>query len=67
MNIGEFFVKNNYVTQEEVNKALELQKSIKDQRIDEILVKMNVITNEQLSEYVSAYIEANAHKQYFKF
>ncbi len=67
MNIGEFFVKNNYVTQEEVNEALELQKSNNPQRIGEILVKMNIITNEQLSEYVSAYIETNAHKQYFTF
>ncbi|MHC4182409.1 MAG: hypothetical protein ACYSR0_03585 [Planctomycetota bacterium] len=67
MKIGEFFVKNNYVTQEEVNEALELQKSDKYQLISAILVKMNVITNEQLREYVTAYIEDNAHKQYFTF
>jgi hypothetical protein len=67
VKIGEFFVKNNYVTQEEVNEALELQKSDKYQLISAILVKMNVITNEQLREYVTAYIEDNAHKQYFTF
>jgi hypothetical protein len=67
VKIGEFFVENNYVTQEEVNEALELQKSNKRQRIGAILVKMNVITNEQLSEYVSEYIETNTHKQYFTF
>ncbi len=55
MKIGEYFVKNNYVTQEEVNEALELQKCNKDQYIGEILVKMNVITKEQLIKYVCEY------------
>ncbi len=55
MKIGEFFVKNNYVTQEEVNEAIELQKRNKDQYIGEVLVKMNVITREQLIKYVCEY------------
>ncbi len=55
MKIGEFLVKNNYVTQEEVNEALELQKRNKGQYIGEILVKMNVITREQLIKYVCEY------------
>ncbi len=55
MKIGEYFVKNNYVTQEEVNEALELQKRNKDQYIGEILVKMNIITREQLITYVCEY------------
>ena len=55
MKIGEYFVKNNYITQEEVNEALELQKRNKDQYIGEILVKMNVITREQLITYVCEY------------
>jgi hypothetical protein len=55
MKIGEFLVKNNYVTQEEVNEALELQKRNKDQYIGEILIKMNVITKEQLITYVCEY------------
>ncbi|MEE9604875.1 MAG: hypothetical protein V3V70_04810 [Candidatus Scalindua sp.] len=55
MKIGEFFVKNNYVTQEAVNEALELQKRNRGQYIGEILVKMNVITGEQLITYVSEY------------
>ncbi|MFQ5963854.1 MAG: hypothetical protein ACE5KZ_06180 [Candidatus Scalinduaceae bacterium] len=55
MKIGEFFVKNNYVTQEEVNEALELQKSNKGKYIGEILVEMKVITREQLIEYVCEY------------
>ncbi len=55
MKIGEFFVKNNYVTQEEVNEALELQKHSRDQYIGEILVKMNAITREQLIKYLCEY------------
>ena len=55
MKIGEYFVKNNYVTQEKVNEALELQKHNKGQYIGEILVKMNVITREQLIKYVCEY------------
>ncbi len=55
MKIGEFFVKSNYVTQEEVNEALELQKRNEDQYIGEILIRMNVITKEQLIQYVCEY------------
>ncbi len=55
LKIGEYFVKNNYVTQDEVNEALELQKCNKGQYIGEILVKVNVITREQLIKYVSEY------------
>ncbi len=55
MKIGEFLIENNYVTQKEVNKALELQKRNKDQYIGEILVTMNVITKEQLVTYVCEY------------
>jgi hypothetical protein len=55
MKIGEYFDKSNYVTQEEVNEALELQKRNKDQYIGEILVKMDVMTREQLITYVCEY------------
>ncbi len=55
MKIGEFLIENNYVTQEEVNEALELQKRNKNQYIGEILIKMNVITIEQLIKYVCEY------------
>jgi type IV pilus assembly protein PilB len=55
MKIGEFLIENNYVTQEEVNAALELQKRNRGQYIGEILIKMNVITEEQLTKYVCEY------------
>ncbi len=55
MKVVEFLVKNDYVTQEEVNEALELQKRNKGQYIGEILIKMNVITREQFIKYVCEY------------
>ncbi len=55
MKVIEFLVKNNYVTQEKLNVARELQKRNKGQYIGEILIKMNVITEEQLIEYVCEY------------
>ena len=55
MKVIEFLVKNNYVTQEKLNVAMELQKRNKGQYIGEILIKMNVITEEQLIEYVCEY------------
>ncbi len=55
MKVGVFLVKNNYVTQEELNEALELQKRNRGQHIGEILIKMNVITEEQLIKYVCEY------------
>ncbi len=55
MRVIEFLVKNNYVTQEKLNVAMKLQKRNKNQYIGEILIKMNVITEEQLIEYVCEY------------
>jgi hypothetical protein len=55
MKVIEFLVKNNYVTQEKLNVARELQKRNKHQYIGEILIKMNVITEEQLIGYVCEY------------
>ncbi|MFQ5963882.1 MAG: hypothetical protein ACE5KZ_06325 [Candidatus Scalinduaceae bacterium] len=59
MKIGEFFVKNNYITLEAKNDALEFQKNNRDLRIGEILVKINAITKEQLGKYVSEYEEVD--------
>ncbi len=55
MKVIEFLVENNYVTQEKLNVARELQKRNKGQYLGEILIKMNVITEEQLIEYVCEY------------
>ncbi len=55
MRVVEYLVKNNYVTQEKLNVAMKLQKRNKSQYIGEILIKMNVITEEQLIGYVCEY------------
>ena len=55
MRVVEYLVKNNYVTQEKLNVAMKLQKRNKSQYIGEILIKMNVITEEQLIKYVCEY------------
>lgn len=56
MKIGEYLVKNKYVTQEELNKALELQTSGKHQRIGEILVKTGAITKSDLHKYITDFL-----------
>ncbi len=55
MKMIEFLVKNNYVTQLEMHEALELQKRNEGLDIGEILIKMKVITKEQLITYVCEY------------
>lgn len=52
MKIGEYFVQKNYITQEALNKALELQAGDKSLRLGEILVKMRAISEEDLNQYV---------------
>ena len=56
MKIGEFFVENKYITQEELNKALELQKRGDNRHIGEILVDSGVITKENMMKYVKDFI-----------
>ena len=55
MRVVEYLVENNYITQEKLNVAMKLQRRSKGQYIGEILIKMNVITEEQLIEYVCEY------------
>ncbi len=59
MKIGEFFVKNNYIVQDELNRALYLQKRGVEQRLGGILVMINAITKKKLSKYVSKYEKVN--------
>ncbi|MBM4054023.1 MAG: hypothetical protein FJ264_04980 [Planctomycetes bacterium] len=56
MKIGEFLVKNNYISQETLNEALRLQKQDETLRIGELLVKMEAITKKDLLRYIDEYI-----------
>lgn len=52
MLIGEYLVKNNVIKQEEVDKALEIQKAIPQKKLGEILVEMKIITIDILIKYL---------------
>ena len=57
MKIGEYFVKNDYITQQALDDALELQKQNKDKRLGELLVDMGAVLKEDLSKYVFNFME----------
>lgn len=57
MKIGEFFVKNNYITQQALDDALELQEQNKDKRLGELLVDMGAVLKEDLSKYIFNFME----------
>ncbi|GJQ49436.1 hypothetical protein KsCSTR_15340 [Candidatus Kuenenia stuttgartiensis] len=57
MKIGEFLVKNNYISQETLNEVLSLQKHDNNLRIGELLVKMEAITKKDLLQYINEYIK----------
>lgn len=60
MKIGEFLVKNNYISQETLNEALSLQMHDKNLRVGELLVKMEAITKKDLLQYINEYIKVAA-------
>ena len=66
MNMIEFLVKNNYITQDEMNEALVLQKYNKGLDIGEILIKMKVITKGQLIKYAREYDKKARRKRMAK-
>lgn len=57
MKIGEFLVKKNYILQETLDEALNLQKHDENLRIGELLVKMEAITKKNLLQYIDEYIK----------
>lgn len=57
MKIGEFFVKNDYITKQALDDALELQEQNKDKRLGELLVDMGAVLKEDLSKYVFNFME----------
>lgn len=59
MKIGEYLTDNGHITPEALNEALELQKHCKGKHVGDILVDMGVISKEDMSKYVSAYVSAN--------
>ena len=48
IKIGDFFVKNGLITEEQLIEALDLQKDNKDRLIGEILVTLGFVSKEKL-------------------
>ena len=54
--IGEFFAKNDIITQAQLNEALELQTFNKERRLGEILVTMGHISKDKLIMSLEMYM-----------
>lgn len=59
VKIGEYFVKNNFITRETLVKALEIQKQNKGKLIGDVLVEMGAVSKEDLKKYVNAFINTS--------
>ncbi|MFN2565668.1 MAG: DUF4388 domain-containing protein [Gemmatimonadaceae bacterium] len=55
--LGDIMVKNGVVTQEELDRAIEAQRTHRDTRVGELLVAQGAITRPQLEEQVRLQIE----------
>ncbi|MDR4508166.1 MAG: hypothetical protein MRJ65_08015 [Candidatus Brocadiaceae bacterium] len=58
MKVGEFFLKNNYVTQKNLDEALALQTHDKNLLLGEILVNMGLFSSETLHQYLIEYMRS---------
>ena len=52
IRLGQLLLKNNKITDEQLNKALKIQKET-DLKLGEILVNQNFIKEEELKEFLS--------------
>ncbi len=48
MPLGENLIKKGFITQDQLDKALEEQKKSPNERIGEILVRLGLVTKEQI-------------------
>lgn len=59
LRLGEILVKSGYVTENQIQKALEYQKSHKNQRIGDILITLGIITESQMLEALARRLGLN--------
>ena len=52
MKLGEYLVQNNLITSDQLNQALELQKTRPDQKIGEILVELGYLSPDNLQKAI---------------
>ena len=57
MKIGEFLIRENYITQEVLDKALQIQSDQKNLRLGAILVNMGEITEPDLDKYIVSFFK----------
>ncbi len=61
MRIGEYLVKEKYITEDVLQEALNWQKYNKNMLLGEILIKKNEISKEDLEKYIEDYL--NIYKE----
>ena len=62
MKIGEYFIKNQIITENQLSDALEYQKDKRNLLIGEIFVERKIIKISDLLKYLLRYMEQTGHK-----
>ncbi len=57
MKIGEFLIRENHITQEVLDKALQIQSGNKNQRLGDILVSMGEVSQADLDNYIICFFK----------
>ncbi len=55
MKIGEYLVKEKYITEDVLQEALDLQKRDNNMLLGEIIVRMKKLSKEDLGKYIEVY------------
>ena len=63
MRIGEYFVKQKYITPDQLQEALALQKQNQSLLLGQILVTMGIIPMKDLYKYVKSYLESSVRER----
>ncbi len=56
MKIGEYLVKEGYITEYILEEALTIQRQNENMLLGEIIVKMKVLSREDLEKHIEAYL-----------
>ena len=57
MKIGEFLIQQKVITQEDLDKSLELQKTDKSVKLGEIMVNNGIITKDELNNCIVEFMK----------
>ena len=56
MKIGEYLVREKYITEDVLQEALSIQKRNVSMFLGEIIVEMNILTKDDLEKHIEAYL-----------